>query len=799
MYNMTISNRNHRNAVAMVTRTIVAIILLSQVMALALSSSSSFPPNTNLNINNRQERGRQSEIEFLLQRKNFKHAFQAAEALDEYQRIAQAIFNDPNKRVKKRNESYRRNGHGGCIIQSDDISVGLAALNRLYDQNMAHPRLVTSALHVLCKYQAAGVTDMNSREYLPTHEVAFRFLLRLLSGRGINEKKRRSVESPVQVSHREFHAVLNSCVSAGRMDLANKVFAAQKRVNPSSLSAVTYSILIKGHGRVKDLKMVSKMMRSARTNFIKPDRIMLNSAIDAYVRCDDLDRARAILNSMHSQKDEELMPNARSYNTVLKGYARRGLVHDAVQLSDQMSKMGINDGVTRNTLVSAAVNAEEFELAEKILENDAQYITTTNSSALIEAYTSLIDGFGKRGKLDEVERVLGMMVKRGIKPNEITYTCMIGHLAANGKISEADAMMTLMRRELPRSVKSVIPFNAYLTGLLSDLEGRSSSQTSDILQRDIINVRVDQALEVLERMMNKNKVNPNLVTVALMCDALCRKAIPARTASAAALIEYLESRGSIPRRDQKLYTILITGYGREGQLDKIQSAWSKMKRRDTIAFNAYLNAIGNAIESYSNYEGQSGTPNVNIKNIMEEYVLQSNTTAELTISPDVVTFSTAITYIRSANSSRDLVKSARVLRDVQELYNFMRKRLKIDPDAGLVEAVYTAIISSSGGKSGRRNPSQLYDTEIKFLKRVLSDAKMCAVWGDDTDEEYNNRMGLLSGLNVNIDDAFLQEKGWNSMDSSFRIWGGVTDETTSSDEFLGKKGWNDVDSGFRII
>jgi hypothetical protein len=56
------------------------------------------------------------------------------------------------------------------------------------------------------------------------------------------------------------------------------------------------------------------------------------------------------------------------------------------------------------------------------------------------------------------------------------------------------------------------------------------------------------------------------------------------------------------------------------------------------------------------------------------------------------------------------------------------------------------------------------------------------------------------------DDIF-ERKGWNKVDSGFRLWGGgrigMEEGRVSSNEpvdaFLQSHGWNDVDSGFRLI
>ena len=60
------------------------------------------------------------------------------------------------------------------------------------------------------------------------------------------------------------------------------------------------------------------------------------------------------------------------------------------------------------------------------------------------------------------------------------------------------------------------------------------------------------------------------------------------------------------------------------------------------------------------------------------------------------------------------------------------------------------------------------------------------------------------------EDPLFLKKGWNKIDSGFRLWGGGNvsggdgiksegGKERSVDSFLASKGWNDIDSGFRIL
>lgn len=83
-----------------------------------------------------------------------------------------------------------------------------------------------------------------------------------------------------------------------------------------------------------------------------------------------------------------------------------------------------------------------------------------------------------------------------------------------------------------------------------------------------------------------------------------------------------------------------------------------------------------------------------------------------------------------------------------------------------------------------------YTRRVKVVKTVAV-GRYSEVW-----KENDNFWNIISSK-PEEEDEFLRKKGWNTMDSSFRVWGPAESEET--DSFLDSKGWNDVDSGFRIF
>lgn len=130
-------------------------------------------------------------------------------------------------------------------------------------------------------------------------------------------------------------------------------------------------------------------------------------------------------------------------------------------------------------------------------------------------------------------------------------------------------------------------------------------------------------------------------------------------------------------------------------------------------------------------------------------------------------------------------------------------------------------VMTSGGPIGYT------DDDIEFTLSVLKDGAGLEWESGQYEKRKKAVRGILVGCSSEVwkkdefafglvsdapEDLLFRKKGWNKMDSGFRLWGGggKDDEIqqrqaesrggdSSSDSFLASKGWNDIDSGFRFL
>jgi pentatricopeptide repeat protein len=590
---------------------------------------------------------------------------------------------------------------------------------------------------------------------------------------------------------------MNAYANDGRMVKANRVAVLQERTpHAPPLSAVAYSILFKGHGRRRDTGEVRRIARKAEIDNVRTDVVMMNSLLDAFVNCKSMNDARRIFQSMTSARSivspqitVRSFPraNGRTYNIFLKGLANEGLLDEALRFSNDMKASGLWDPVTTNTLVHAAIVSADYDRAEAILfEHTVSPAPGRNDHVNVEAYTELIDAYAKSSRLKQAVALFQAMKQRGVEPNEITFTCLIAGFGQSKQVDRARKMIAYMSSVGIEPTRSV--YSALITALLSctklqDAEdGPRSFDPRCLVQAS--DADVDNALRVLRDMIQANlRPSPAIISIIVRALGQCS---PSRVREATLLVTNLERDNLIARGSVKVLTALIQAHGVAGDALACVEAFRSIPRMDLVAVNSFLDA-----------SCRCGRDRLAFDTFDYYFRTKARGGAKPKLTPDVISYS--ILVAASLNKA-----NADSIRRAQSLYDDMKSKHSMMPDNTMVDTILKSFI-----RIGRART--LTKQESLFAVRVLRDAEKL-FWDEGQLERRKravrallgtNKRGLLLSRDENVDDLF-QRKGWNKVDSSFRLWGAAHDkaderQSNKVDRFLESKGWNDVDSGFRII
>ena len=703
-------------------------------------------------------------------------------------------------------------------------------------------------------------------------DVAFRLLQRLVTGVGmrnypkkmtssrlaiddhnnnINDDdddetdKRRPQKVPMaaQLYEVDFNRVLNVYSNLGKMDMAHRVIALQERTpHAPSLSPVTYSILLKGYGKLGDWNNIDMLIRHAAASGVKPDTILFNSLMDAYTNCGQIDKARTVFNAMKKpirrrNEEEEKIQNAvnyeisvddsvsnfpfssedcpvadiRSYNTLLKGLARQGSWKEAQYVATEMDENNMWDHVTTNTLVLAACNAKKYKRAEELL---AEKTTNLDVGATMmklndgknrsrskkgrqhpnaDAYTSLMNSYGNEGQVEKALTLLRSMKDRGVEANEFHYSCLVGSLARKRQVEKANKMISYVRT-IPSIRDHPVIYNSFISGLVHHSASAGDDSMMNVIDDDY-DKYVDEAVGVL-RTMIKRQIYLDVSTVAVIIDGFGRCLHP-RVVEATTLVEKLELERLIPRNHIKVCTALIRVFANANDLQGAIQTFRKISQPDVPAVNALLEASARC----SNSEVLNETFRFYFdQRDRDERKQKTMYSVSSVLEPDVVSYTT---MIRDA-LARDTPEG---FREARRLYEEMKYQRRIFPDTILVNIIIRGLVEAA-----RSGWGAVQATDARFAAGVLRDAEQLH-W-DEGQLERRKRVTELAMRNC-VGDVWDEEAGlyglWKghghprsksspstTMAQRRRRQQQGEDDDEEANEMFERHGWNQVDSGFQL-
>jgi hypothetical protein len=237
--------------------------------------------------------------------------------------------------------------------------------------------------------------------------------------------------------------------------------------------------------------------------------------------------------------------------------------------------------------------------------------------------------------------------------------------------------------------------------------------------------------------------------------------------------------------DRATWTILIKGAQSRAEAEGYWSEVVGGGQLDVVALNAYLESL------------------VRLRAVASAVsVLRSPPSPSL--RPDVISYSTVVVgLLRAAPRSPRAAPAAR------RLYGACRAR-GVEPDALFARLAVDACLSSAAEVGGREDWRDL----VALAMRALGDCRPRLVREEGVESWARRRRLVLAAArragekerSGEWEDAFLESRGWNAIDSSFS-WGGKARgggakkewEKEKEKDRMKRKDWDSFNSGFRLF
>lgn len=506
-----------------------------------------------------------------------------------------------------------------------------------------------------------------------------------------------------------------------------------------ALGPVGFSVLLKCHGRAGNVAEVRRVVADLMRGQILVDSVLLNSAVDALVRCGDVVAAERLVRCERFAA----VVDVQTFNTLIKGLSQAGLLRRAFAVVEEMRDAAVppND-VTHNTLLHACANAGDFDAAWRMADAVAKgqgnaQLEVGQPPQLTIALTSLIAGLAESGRFEEAVALLNDMARRKAPPSDVTYAALISACFKRGAVKEA----VRVYRDIPVELRSVGAVNAIVAGLCADGR-RQSLQFAEKVVDELVSKRP------------KGGVRPNADTFNALLDGFMQVGMYAK---AEKCLKAMEGQGCKPTIVS--FTIMMKGYAGGKMFGKAKKMFREISRRgiepDRVSLAAFVDTCARSGDTRSAFR-------------VLEYMEKKGGT----LGPDAQTYTPLIfAYMKTSD-----VKKAR------DTYIRMRKN-QVPLNVYLVKLLTAHVVRLATAVLKGEDRRVSLDAVVMAGANIIRDAHADGV--DDRVLRTCRRQMLKVCINTRA------KRHFRGLD--------FPEIRSASETIFEKHGWNDIDSRWRVL
>ncbi|WOL11145.1 pentatricopeptide repeat-containing protein [Canna indica] len=232
--------------------------------------------------------------------------------------------------------------------------------------------------------------------------------------------------------------LLHAYFSAGRS------LDALLRACPFPLSERLLSSLVNSLLQTNDLEIAGSLLLSAAELGFPVMARHYSSLVRAHC---DRDGVRSAVEFLDLLVTRGCVPDVFFYGSFIRDICRRRSgesVDAAFEVLAQMKRSGREpDVVIWNTLVHGCATAGQLDRAEKLVaEMESNSCSTTDAGT----YNALISAIPDRQMIKDGILAIRGMVEKGVSPDVVTFSLLIGGLGRAGRVWECNAMLGMMLR-----------------------------------------------------------------------------------------------------------------------------------------------------------------------------------------------------------------------------------------------------------------------------------------------------------------------------------------------------------------
>lgn len=206
----------------------------------------------------------------------------------------------------------------------------------------------------------------------------------------------------------------------GRAKLGKEAQALYEKLKGRFTSNLqTYTVLVNGWCRVKNLMEAGRLWNEMIDLGFKPDIVAYNVMLAGLLRSKKRSDAIKLFEVMKAKGPP---PNLRSYTTLIRDFCKQSKLEEAVEYFDEMLESGYQpDAAIYTCLITGFGNQKKMEMVYELLTEMKQKGCDPDG----RTYNSLIKLMTSRRMPDDAVRIYKRMVLSGIEPTIHTYNMIM--------------------------------------------------------------------------------------------------------------------------------------------------------------------------------------------------------------------------------------------------------------------------------------------------------------------------------------------------------------------------------------
>ncbi|XP_071699250.1 uncharacterized protein [Rutidosis leptorrhynchoides] len=252
---------------------------------------------------------------------------------------------------------------------------------------------------------------------------------------------------------RTFNTMISGLCKKGLMNAALEIVETMKGSDDCLPDTVTYTTLIDGFCKIRDLEKAKRCFDEMVSRNIDPNELTYNALIDGLCVSGDVDDAKSMMIKMRlnclkdtivthtsllkgyciaGRSDEAfkhfkdmvgcgMKPDSKSYEVIVNEYCKLSRPNDAINTLKEMTKFGIR-ACSFNKILNVFVELKQPDRAVVLINQMRQMGCRPN----FLSYNAVICGLVKaKGRMKVVEKLLMDMVMNGFDPDATMYGCLV--------------------------------------------------------------------------------------------------------------------------------------------------------------------------------------------------------------------------------------------------------------------------------------------------------------------------------------------------------------------------------------